>query len=250
MAKVPRRVNHSWEEDHVRNARPVRNVPLARNARHGRAPRPALRASARPAHVPMERNRRGAAALAGERQCRHEPDGKRRIRRTGRSARKGNRIGGDRAPGNRLPRARRERAGRSMTRAGPGRGDEPKSGRAMGILVPRAREGIALVRMRHAARGNESRSGRESKLRSSREPLRADRVPNRITPPARGGLMRRNPGRGTVIRKGRRPPERRARRAAGMGKALPARRSTACFRERVSAPARWPRNGFARGACA
>jgi len=142
--------------------------------------------------------------------------------------------------------------------AGPGRGGGLKNGRAMGSRDPRARAGIVLVQMRRAAGGNESRSGLGSRLRSSREPLRRGRaaarlraapdrealpanrsarmgaagergrVQKRITPhapaPVQGGRMLRNPGRGTVVPRGRRLPERRAHRAAGTRKALPARR--------------------------
>lgn len=68
--------------------------------------------------------------------------------------------------------------------------------------------------------------------------------------PAPGAFRREDPRRETGVSKGHRPRVRRARHALATRKALPARRWTAFFPARASAPAPWPPNGFAKDAFA
>ena len=104
--------------------------------------------------------------------------------------------------------------------------------------IGRGREGRAAMRNGRSALANARRIGAAER-----------RLPRNGNPPvARGVPTRRNSGRETGPRKGRRRRGQRKPSAPAMRIASPARRWTAFSPARASAPAPWPPSGFAKGA--
>lgn len=106
------------------------------------------------------------------------------------------------------------------------------------LRIGRGREGHAAMRNGRSARQAVRRIGAVGLCRRR----------NGNPPAARGVPTRRRPGRETGPRKVRRRQAQRKPNAPARRIAPPARRWTASSPARASAPAPWPRSGFAKGA--